>query len=88
MDFGTLGSKGHIDLFGRERTEHCPVSLPSVCGGLFVTPPGGILAKRQGPWGSDALPIPPRGHISFLCSQRLSSFGKLNKKTNKQIEKK
>lgn len=98
MDFGTLGSQGHVDLLGRERTEHRPVFLPSVCGGLFVTPPWGsvsksptcksILAKRQGPWGSDALPIPPRGHVSFLCSQRLSSFGKLNKKTRQTNKKK
>lgn len=38
MDFGTLGSQGHVDLLGRERTQHRPVSLPSVYGGLFVTP--------------------------------------------------
>lgn len=32
-------------------------------------------------------PIPPQGSVSFLCSQRLSSFGKLNNKTNKTKQK-
>lgn len=75
MDFGTLGSQGHVDLLGRERTEHCPVSLPSVCGGLFVTPPGGILAKRQVHGGLMPFPSHPGGTSPFSAAKGFQVLG-------------
>lgn len=101
MDFGTLGSQGHVDLLCRDRTESRPVS-PSQCpwwpdcdttmGPCELThtlqkhPPQ--KARSMGICCPLPAPIPPRGHIFFLCSQRLSSFGKLNNKTNKRTKKK
>lgn len=99
MDFGTLGSQGP-DLFCRERTEHCCVS-PSQClwwphchntmGPCELT----FTLQKYSPQKARSMgiccplpaPIPSQGHISFLCSQRLSSFGKLNNETNKQTNK-
>lgn len=98
-DFGTLGSQGP-DLFCRERMEHRPAS-PSQClwwprcqttmGPCELTltlqkhPPQ--KARSMGICCPLPAPIQPRGHVSFLCSQRLSSFGKLNNETNKQTKK-
>lgn len=101
MNFGTLGSQGHGDLLCTERTESYPVS-PSQCpwwphcdttmGPCELThtlqkhPPQ--KARSMGIYCPLPAPIPPLGHVFFLCSQRLSSFGKLNNKTNKQTKKK